>query len=113
MTFKPIIKKMKTIKLKKENEKLIINNTQIETEIRTTDLIKVALNSPVQGGYSISDISFRIKLLDMTNLAEKEEATEIKLEDTDYQEFTKIVKETKWSVVSKIILDFVNDFDKN
>lgn len=104
---------MKTIQLKKETEKLIINQTQIETELKTTELLRVALNSQVQGGYSIADIAMRVKLLDIVEMAEKDNATELKFEDASFDALAKIVKETKWSVVSRFILDFVNEFDKN
>jgi len=104
---------MKTIQLKKETEKLIINHNQIETELKTIELLKVALNSPVQGGYSIADITIRVRLLDSVEMAERDNASELKLEDASFAALAKIVKETKWSVVSRFILDFVNEFDKN
>lgn len=104
---------MKTIKLKKESEIVVIDNAQVNAKIRTTDLIKVGLNSPVQGGYTISEIAFRIRLLDIVDKADKEDLSEIEIEDADYQALAKIIKDTKWGVVSKTILDFVTEFDNN
>jgi hypothetical protein len=111
MTFKPILKRMKTIQLKKQSEKIIINNTEVEADVRTADLIKVALNTPVEGGYSISDISLRIRILDIVEKAEREKVTEIQIEDNDYQALSTMVNQAKWTVVSREILSFVNEFN--
>lgn len=103
---------MKTIKLRKDTEKLNINNTQVETEVKTIELLKVGLNSPVQGGYTILDIAIRVKLLDLIEKAEKENLSELEIEDADFKALAKIIKDTKWSVISRSILNFVNEFDK-
>lgn len=112
MIFKPILKKMKTVQLKTVSERLNINNQIIETEIKYTDLMKLAINSPVQGGYSVSEMSQRIRLMDTIEKAEKTAVTEIQFEDTDYAVLAKLMKDAKWSVISKAIVEFVQEFDK-
>jgi hypothetical protein len=103
---------MKTIQLKTTEEVVIQNNQQIKTEIKTIELLKVALNSPVQGGYTVSDMAQRIKILDNIEKADKANSTEFQLEDTDYQALATLVRDTKWSVISRTIVNFVNEFDK-
>lgn len=103
---------MKTIELKKVSEKLIVNNAQVETEIKTIDLLKVAINAPAQGGYSVSEMSQRLRLFDAVDQAEKNNDGKVAFEDSDFEALKKLVKDTKWSVVSRSVVDFVNEFDK-
>lgn len=101
---------MKTIKLKKVEEVIIHNNQEVKTEIKYSELLRVAINNPAQGGYTVSDMAQRIKLLDVVSKAEGSE--EVSFEDTDFITLKNLVKETKWSIISKTIVDFVNELDK-
>ncbi len=107
---------MKTVSLKKVEEVVIITIKEAtqpaKIEIATTDLLKIAINSPVQGGYSVSEMLQRIKLLDTVEKAEKENATEVQFEDADYQTLGALVKSTKWGIISRTIVEFVQEFDK-
>lgn len=103
---------MKTVQLKTVNEKLIINNQLSEIEIKYVDLLKMAINTPVQGGYSISEMSQRIRLIDTIDKAEKEGSTSIQFEDTDYIALAILMKDAKWSVISRSIIEFVQEFEK-
>lgn len=103
---------MKTLDLKKVSEKLVANNQLIETEIAYIDLLKIAINSPSQGGYSVSEMAQRIRLLDTVETAEKVGANSVSFEDSDYQALAKLMKEAKWSVLSRTIVEFVSQFDK-
>ncbi len=102
---------MKTIELKNVTEKLTIGGREQDLEITTIDLLKTAINSPVQGGYSVSDMLTRIKLLELIGKAEVNKDTTVQFEDVDFTYLGKVVKETKWAVLSKTILEFVQLFD--
>ena len=101
---------MKTIKLKKVEEVVIHNNQEVRTEIKYSELLRVAINNPVQGGYTVSDMAQRIKLLDVVSKAA--DSNEVHFEDADYNVLKTLVKDTKWSIISKTIVDFVNEIDK-
>ena len=103
---------MRKIELKKVEETVLINNKQIKTEISYSDLLKVAINAPAQGGYSVSEMSQRLKLFDAVDQAEKNNDGKVAFEDSDFEALKKLVKDTKWSVVSRSVVDFVNEFDK-
>lgn len=107
---------MKSIILKRVEEVVmatIKETTQsAKVEIATIDLLKIAINTPVQGGYSVSEMSQRIRLLDAVEKAEKEKATEIQFEDKDYEYLSILVKSTKWGIISRTIVEFVQEFDK-
>lgn len=100
---------MKTIELKKEKENVVVQGREVEIELSTADLLKTALNSPVQGGYSINDISIRVRLLDLVSKSEKANSS-LELEDADFNSLSEIVQGARWAVVSRFIKDFVEQF---
>lgn len=103
---------MKVINLKKVEEMVMIVNQPTQIEILTIDLLKAAINSPVSGGYSVSEMLHRIKLLDTVEKAEKEKADSIQFEDADYESLGLLAKATRWGVISRTVLEFVQQFDK-
>lgn len=103
---------MKTIELKKLTEKIVANGKTHDLEISTIELLKTAINNPVQGGYTASDMLTRIKLLDKVEKAETEEATKIDFEDNQFTALAKIAQDTKWSIVSRFIGEFLESFDQ-
>lgn len=105
---------MKTIQLVKTKEPVIIGNRTQEIEINTLDLLETAINSPVKGGYNVSDMLIRIKLLDLIKetKASAEEPTSISFEDADFKALKQMVADTKWSILSKNILEFCQDIEK-
>lgn len=103
---------MKTLELKKVEETVVVNNQQVKTEIQTSDLLKIAINSPVQGGYTVTEMAQRLKMLDIVDKAEKSNAIVVDFEDADFTVLAKLVKDTKWNVISRTIVDFVSEFDK-
>lgn len=108
---------MKTIELVKVKEPVVVNGKTQEVEIATLDLLETAINNPVKGGYSAADMLVRIKLLDLVKTARTNlvlpgfEAT-ISFEDADFAQLKNMVKETKWSILSKTILEFVQNIEK-
>lgn len=108
---------MKIIDLKTSKENVIVNNKTIEIDITTVELLKTTINSPVQGGYSVSEMMTRIKLLDKVQEVEKSIKdgnipTTIAFEDSEFTHLGKLVKDSKWVILSKFIVDFTQSFDK-
>lgn len=106
---------MKTIERKKVKEQVTVNGRQVELELDTLDLIETAVNAPTKGGMTASDMHSRIKILDAVRDCRNspDVLTEISLEDVDYKKLTECVIDCKWSIVSRTILDFVKQFEKN
>ena len=101
---------MKTIELKSVKEKVTLGGREMEIDIISTDLLKTAINSPAQGGYSVSDMMLRVKLLALVEDAVKYKNTNIEFEDADFKQLGKLVWNTKWSIVSKTIIEFCQLF---
>ena len=102
---------MKSIKLKKEKEKILLNGQTQEADFATIDLIRAALTSPSKDGYSVSDISKRLKILNVLDLV-KDDEKELLLEDADHQILSHLVGNMRWGVISKFIKDFAEDLSK-
>lgn len=115
---------MKTIELKTTKEMVVVGGKhESEIEISVSDLIKTACNNPVKGGFTASDMVNRVRILDFLEAANKKTietplvvSTEpvvgvLELEDADYKNLAAMVAETKWAVVSKEILAFVQSFE--
>lgn len=112
---------MKSIELKVTKE--IIGGR--ETFLTTYDLLKSAINNPTKEGFSVDEMTKRLRLL---NEVDKHKDFEIKqeefkdemlnkkatldLEDADFAKLKDLFKEMKWGVVSKTIVDLSNEFDK-
>jgi hypothetical protein len=102
---------MKSIELKSNKELVVINGKELEIDIVTTDLLRTVLNATGQG-ITASDMLMRIKILDKVEEAEKAKATVLEVEDNHYAHLQKLVAESKWSVVSKNVCEFIESFDK-
>lgn len=106
---------MKKIQIKKTTEKLLINGSLTDVEISTLELIKTAVNynPPGSGGFSVQEMSSRFRILDAVEEFEKNENPEssdtLLLEDADYENLKMYVTNTRWGVISKTIIDFVEN----
>ena len=78
-----------------------------EQTIKYEDLIKNSVNyiSREQGGLNVEQQRQRIKILDAL---EKAKGT-LELEDSDASILQQLVKDTKWLVVNKGIIQFADD----
>lgn len=107
---------MKTVQLKEINEKIIVNgNQEVDLKTTTAELIRTACNSPIQGGYTASEMIDRIRILDFLKVADdvevpQGEVKELQLEDADFANLAVYVKATKWTVLSREIVEFVKQF---
>lgn len=99
---------MKRIDLKKETEIIQISGKDTEIPINTVDLLKICINTPIEGGYSISDLSLRLKLLDKIQ-STKEDF--IDFEDQEFMGLCGIIKSAKWNILSKKVLEFIQLFN--
>lgn len=98
---------MKSIILKTTKETVMINGDNVEQEFKTVELIKAAVNFTPPGGFDFTDMSNRLRILSFIDNANG--AEELALEDSDYDNLRQYVKATKWGVVSRTILEFVNN----
>jgi hypothetical protein len=97
-----------------------------DTFLTTYDLLKSAINNPVQGGFNVDEMIKRLRLLgevekhkdlfEINSEEFKEEFLErkatLELEDADFIKLKELFKEMKWGVVSKTIVDLSNELDK-
>lgn len=105
---------MKTIELKNEKEKLVFNGQNVEIDMATLELIETVVNSPLKEGITASDMLSRIKILDKVRDIKNDPKApkELSLEDVDYKKLAEYVGAMKWSVVSRFVLEFTQQFEK-
>lgn len=93
---------MKTLENK---ETTIVQNVDGSIKPLTyTDLLKICLNNPPQGGFSVTEMRQRLKIIDSLETANGK----IKLEDADYVLTSTCVKDFKWAQMHKDILEFID-----
>ena len=106
---------MKTIQLKITKEKL---NGQ-DVLFTTYDLLKTAINNPVQGGFDVDEMIKRLRLLEKLDAHKEVFSKEyssieedylsvnesLELEDADFDKLKELFKNSKWGVVSQTIVD--------
>ncbi len=102
------VKPMKRIDLKKETEVISINGKDTEVPINTIDLLKICINTPIEGGYNIADLSLRLKLLDKIQSPQDDF---IDFEDQEFSGLSNIIKSAKWNILSKKVLEFIQLFN--
>jgi hypothetical protein len=112
---------MKTITLRYGKENLNGQNTFFST----LSLLKIAINGTQKdSGISVSEMSKRIKLLDILNQHPEFDVNEgdfndsilnttkvIELEDSDYEKIKELFSEVKWKIVSKFIVELSNELN--
>jgi len=103
---------MQTVHLKTTKEDVVLGDQKVTIELSTQELLKTVINHTPEGGYTASEMLMRIKLLDKVEYAEKNNENLIQFEDTQYEHLSKLVKQTKWGVVSRTILEFIESFNK-
>jgi hypothetical protein len=112
---------MKSIDLKVGKEE--INGRQ--TVLTTYDLLRISVNNGEQGGFNVDEMMKRLRILealdkhkDMFSLKEGAEESYLNnsetlhLEDSDFQKLKELFNQTKWSVVSKFIVDLHKEINE-
>lgn len=115
---------MKTIELKVTKEKA---NEQ-DYIISTVQIMRDIINSKPEKGYTIEEMMQRLKVLEIVDKHKKEFSVNgaqkiedvpheffdkkitIDIEDADYEALKEWVKNMRWGIVSKFIIDFVQSF---
>ncbi len=69
------------------------------------DLIKLCVNIPPKEGYDVVEMSKRLRILN--RLKEGAEGKDVDFEDADYECIKKCVKEMRWAIIHKDIIDFI------
>jgi len=92
---------MATVKMK--SFMLVIGDDS--TEIKYTELLKSAVNSPKEGGFSPVEMRERLKILDALDNSKN---GEIKLEDEDIKLLAELVKDQRFSIVHQGFIDYTD-----
>ena len=117
---------MKSIELRVTKESLPSKNGMQDTFLTTYDLLKSAINSPSQQGFSVDEMMKRLRLLEHIdkhkdlfdikpedfNDSMLERTATLELEDSDFSKLKELFKEMKWGVVSKFIVEISKELDK-
>ena len=80
-----------------------------DKEIKYSELLKTCLNVVPKEGFTPSEMRTRLRILD---ILEKANGT-IELEDADSQLTKKLVADMRWIVLSKDIVAFTEEVEKN
>lgn len=113
---------MKSIDLKVGKEE--INGRQ--TILTTYDLLRISINGSEQGGFNVDEMQKRLRVLEALDkfkeiFSFKESDNEeiylnasetLNLEDSDFQKLKELFNQTKWSVVSKFIVDLYKEINE-
>lgn len=78
--------------------------------LSTKALIKIALDTPPDGGFTTSEMRSRIKILDKMELVSEEE-TCLELNESEASILKIATKTIKWAILDKFILDFEDSIE--
>lgn len=101
------------IQLKTKKEFITLSNGERkEIVISTTNLIRNAIDSIPKEGVTASEMRNRIKILDKLDNAIEKDLKELELPEELFKYLGEITKDMKWTVISSIIVDFDETFNK-
>lgn len=92
---------MKTVSIRKHGKNPNLN---------TKNLIISALENPTEGGFSVTEMRNRLKVMDKVD-ALNEESTVLELEDAEFETVKNAVKQVKWAILDKFIVEFEDSFN--
>lgn len=92
---------MKTVSIRKHGKNPNLN---------TKNLIISALENPTEGGFSVTEMRNRLKVMDKID-ALNEESTVLELEDAEFDTLKGAVKQVKWAILDKFIVEFEDSFN--
>lgn len=99
---------MKTVELKTQQEEIHVAGKKQLVQLSTAELIIMAINCPKQGGFTIDDMTERLRIKDALDKNTDEQV--LTLEDNDFKNLSKLVKECRWNFISGFTLEFINSF---
>lgn len=89
-----------------ENKKTEVTiSTEDNTKLNYSDLIGLALNNPVEGGYSVDDMEDRLRIKASTTPSTK---AKFELGPADMIKLQEIVKVSRWGILHDDIVTFKN-----
>lgn len=94
---------MKTIELKK----VTVLKQTAPTEVNYSEWIKTAINVPPQHGFTVDDIRWRIKVVELIEKAHDD----VSIEDAEFDKVKKCINDMKWNIVDEeivIFIDYIN-----
>lgn len=71
------------------------------------DLMKIVMNQPPPNGFSIADMRKNFRVLDAID----QKAEEISMEDSDFEHFKSKMKDVKWNISRKDLIQFEDDIN--
>ena len=77
-------------------------------ETQYSELIKACLNNVPQGGFTPQEMKERMKILDVLETANGT----IDLEDADAKKMKDCVKQMKWGLLDKNLIEFIDSVEK-
>lgn len=77
-------------------------------EVQYSELIKTCLNNVPQGGFTPQEMKERMKILDVLETANGT----IELEDADAKKMKDCVKQMKWGLLDKNLIEFIDSVEK-
>lgn len=92
---------MKTLSIRKHGKNPNLN---------TKNLIISALENPTEGGFSVTEMRNRLKVMDKVHTL-NEESTVLELEDAEFDTLKSAVKQVKWAILDKFIVEFEDSFN--
>jgi hypothetical protein len=99
---------MKELKFKREKETIFVNGQYMEVEIATTNIIRNIIHQPKEGGYTIKDIRDRLKIIEYLDKVDENKLDSTYIDHDSYELIRNLAKTSKWDVVSKSVIYFIN-----
>jgi len=81
-----------------------------ERTLTVGDLLKECVNVIPKDGLNVEDIAARLKIVNVINQAKANNETSLIFEDADFKTAASCVKQMRWAIVHKFIIDFCNLF---
>jgi hypothetical protein len=75
-----------------------------EIDVTTIEMVRAAVKNAPPGGFTVDDIISRMRILDA--LSKLNGKTTLELEDSDFANLGRYVKETRWNILSERIVEF-------
>jgi len=94
---------MKKLKLKSFN----IEQGEDKLEVRYIDLLKSAVNTGKEGGFSPSEMKERLRILEVLDKSKDE----LKIEDADAKILAGLVKDQKFVIVHQGFVDYAEEVE--
>lgn len=86
------------------------NSAKLGEKLDTRDLMELTLDMIPQGGFTPKDIKDRNRIQDAIDKSRADNLNEVLLEDADYENFIKIVSQSRWVTRDKDVQAFLDKY---